>query len=157
MHCGEYSAKCIRHLLERDGEPAMRRNQMLSLLSSCLMILAVGIHFSAQDVSQQFRSPSKTYRPMVRWWWPSGGFNHHGPLPSAMMQQFERREKLVAVIAVRGGQCPAISQPNCEPTTAYEKLRSTATRNIGDIDAAHATGWNVGLGCTAGYVAGVHL
>ncbi len=191
---------------------------MLSLVSSCLMILAVGIHASAQDVSQQFRSPAKVYRPMVRWWWPGGdvqnaelrrevdlldeakfggaeiqpfnkglnpdmspaararvndyltptfydhvqaaieearahdmwidytfgsgwpfggagvitpelatvelrfahksihgpvhfrgklpmpvgGFHQHEPMPSAMLQQFERREKLVAVIAVRG-------------------------------------------------------
>jgi hypothetical protein len=36
------------------------------------MLMAAGVAASAQDVSQRFRNPAKTYRPMVRWWWPGG-------------------------------------------------------------------------------------
>lgn len=27
---------------------------------------------NAPTVAQQFQNPTKNYRPMVRWWWPSG-------------------------------------------------------------------------------------
>jgi hypothetical protein len=40
-----------------------------------LMIVIACAPLAAQDastVAQQFQNPAKTYRPMVRWWWPGG-------------------------------------------------------------------------------------
>lgn len=48
----------------------MKQRQTTILLFIFLMILVGGVRVSAQDVAQQFRDPAKTYRPMVRWWWP---------------------------------------------------------------------------------------
>ncbi len=72
-------ANRIRNLLQRNGNPAVKRKELLNLLFFCLMIPAVTFQVSAQDVSQQFRNLAKVYRPMVRWWWP-GGDVHNGEL-----------------------------------------------------------------------------
>ena len=40
-----------------------------------LLGVAACVPLSAQNAStvvQQFQNPAKTYRPMVRWWWPGG-------------------------------------------------------------------------------------
>ncbi len=38
----------------------------------CVHVCAPMAAHNAPTVAQQFQNPTKNYRPMVRWWWPSG-------------------------------------------------------------------------------------
>ena len=47
----------------------------MKLFAASLLCLVVCLQLQAQNVgtvAQQFQTPAKAYRPMVRWWWPGG-------------------------------------------------------------------------------------